>query len=188
LGGSLEVAGGPFGGDKDFFRVSGQGIYDLPVFRIGKVKRREDPRYSVLEFRVRTGIIDEFDNTGSVPIYERFYVGGSNSIRGYNERKIGPIDSITEDPLGGEAMFVGNVEYTHPLLDFIKAAAFYDVGNVWANSDDLGSGGFKSGVGLGLRIKTPIGPIKLDYGVPLDDEPGEDKKAGKFHFSVSRGF
>lgn len=188
LGSSFEVAGGPFGGDKDFFKIFARGIYDMPVFRMGKIKRRENVRYSVLEFRLRAGMVDEFDNSDSVPIYERFYAGGSHTIRGYNERKVGPIDSVTEDPLGGEAMLVGNIEYTHPLLEFIKAAVFYDVGNVWSDSDDLGNGGFKSGTGLGLRIKTPIGPIKLDYGYPLNDEPGEDQKSGKFHFSVSRGF
>jgi outer membrane translocation and assembly module TamA len=53
----------------------------------------------------------------------------------------------------------------------------------------VGSGGFKSGLGLGIRIKTPIGPVMLDYGVPLNKEPGEDKKGdGKFHFNMSHGF
>jgi len=188
LGGSIEVAGGPFGGDKDFYRVIGRGVYDMPVFKIGKTKRAEEAKYSVLEFRLRTGIVDEFDDSESVPIYERFYLGGSNSVRGYNERKIGPLDSVTEDPLGGEAMVLANIEYVHPIVDFIKGAVFYDVGNVWADSKDLGNGGFKAGIGLGVRIKTPIGPIKLDYGFPLNEEPGEDTKTGKFHFSVSRGF
>lgn len=188
LSGSAEVAGGPFAGDKDFFRLSGYGIYDLPVFRVGRPARGENPRYSVLEFRARAGIVGEFDNSDYVPIYERFYLGGSNSVRGYNERKIGPLDTVTDDPLGGEAMLLGNIEYTYPLIDFIKGAVFYDIGNVWAGSGDIGNGGFKAGAGLGIRIKTPIGPVKLDYGYPLNDEPGEDTKSGKFHFSISRGF
>ncbi|MEK6714875.1 MAG: outer membrane protein assembly factor BamA [Candidatus Omnitrophota bacterium] len=188
LSGSAEVAGGPFAGDKDFYRLSGYGIYDLPIFKVGRPKRGEDARYSVLEFRLRSGVVDEFGGSSSVPIYERFYLGGANSVRGYNERKIGPIDTVTDDPLGGEAMVLGNLEYTYPLLDFIKGAVFYDVGNVWAQAGDLGGGGFKAGTGLGIRIKTPIGPVKLDYGFPLNDEPGEDAKTGKFHFSISRGF
>lgn len=188
LGSSFELAGGPLGGDKDFFRVIGSGLYDMPVFRVGRAKRGEEVKYSVLEFRLRAGIVSEFGNSETVPIYERFYLGGSNSVRGYNERKIGPLDSATDDPLGGESMLLGNIELTYPLMDFIKGALFYDVGNVWAVSSDLGNGGFRAGVGLGVRLKTPIGPIKLDYGIPLNDEPGEDGRSGKFHFSVSRGF
>ena len=86
-------------------------------------------------------------------------------------------------------MLIGNVEYTYPIFDFLKAAAFYDVGNVWSKLEDIGSGGFKSGIGVGIRVKTPIGPIMLDYGIPLSKEPGEtDKKGGRFHFSMSHGF
>ncbi len=96
-------------------------------------------------------------------------------------------------------MAVGNIEYTYPLFSFLKVAAFYDVGNVWEKMGDIFSskdangvantGGFKSGVGLGLRIKTPIGPIMLDYGIPMDKASGEDTKGdGRFHFSASHGF
>ena len=91
-----------------------------------------------------------------------FFAGGAYTVRGYEERKIGPIDSVSKDPLGGEAMIVANVEYTYPLISFIKLAVFCDTGNVWAKLGDIGNGGFKSGVGLGVRIKTPIGPIMLD--------------------------
>ena len=103
-------------------------------------------------------------------------------------RSVGPLDPVTNDPIGGESMIVGNVELTIPLVDFMKLAVFYDTGNVWKNMEDIGSGGFKSGIGTGLRFKTPIGPINLDYGYPLDLEEGKESKSGKFYFSVSRGF
>ncbi|MBU1124633.1 MAG: BamA/TamA family outer membrane protein, partial [Candidatus Omnitrophica bacterium] len=77
----------------------------------------------------------------------------------------------------------------YPLYSFLKAAVFFDTGNTWSKLGDLGTGGFKSSVGLGVRIKSPIGPILLDYGIPFNKEPGEDtKKSGKFHFSASHGF
>jgi len=120
---------------------------------------------------------------------ERFFAGGAYTIRGYEERKIGPIDAVTKDPLGGESMIVGNIEYTYPLFEFLKAAAFFDTGNVWRRMEDVGTGNFKSSFGFGARIKTPIGPVRLDYGIPLNKEPGEESKSpGRFHFSISHGF
>ena len=175
--GSTDLAGGPLGGDKDFYRFEGNGSYYLPL----KFK-------SVLEFRLRSGLVAAYGDSEKVPIFERFFAGGARTIRGYNERRVGPLDPNTEDPIGGESLVVGNIEYTIPLIDYVKLAGFFDVGNVWARKEDFGSGGFKAGAGFGLRVKTPIGPINLDYGYPLNDEPGEDQRSGKFYFSVSRGF
>lgn len=178
LGGSLELAGGPFGGDKDFYKFFARASHYTPLFR-----------NSVIEFRGRMGLVDSYGDSESVPIYERFFAGGAETIRGYHERKIGPYDPISKDPLGGNSVLIGNIEYTYPIFNFLKAAAFYDVGNVWSKMNKIGSGGFKSGIGFGVRLKTPIGPIMLDYGIPLSKESGEEKKGGgKFHFSASHGF
>ncbi|MFH0791091.1 MAG: outer membrane protein assembly factor BamA [Candidatus Omnitrophota bacterium] len=178
LSGSVECAGGPFGADKDFFKFSGRASHYFPLLA-----------GSVLEFRGRMGIADSYGNSEEIPIYERYFVGGADTVRGYHERKIGPIDSVSKDPLGGNSLLIGNIEYLYPFFSFLKAAVFYDVGNVWSKISDLGSGGFKSSVGFGLRIKSPIGPIMLDYGIPFNKESGEDKKSnGRFHFSASHGF
>jgi len=175
---SLEYAGGLFGGDKDFWKFFGRASHYFPL-----------PRNSSLEIRARAGLGDSYGDSDSIPIYERFFAGGAYTIRGYEERSIGPIDTASKDPLGGESMLVGNIEYTYPLFDFLKLAAFYDTGNVWEKMSNIGQGGFKSGFGLGLRIKTPIGPILLDYGIPLNKAPGEEsKKSGRFYFSASHGF
>lgn len=174
---SFQYTGGFLGGDKDFTKLFSRFSWYFPLLR-----------KSVLEFRTRAGLAEPFDNSTAVPIYERFFAGGSSTIRGYNERKVGPIDPITEDPIGGEALFVYNVEYTYPLMDFLKVATFFDSGNVWKDKSDFLSGGFKSSVGVGLRVKTPLGPIDLDYGWPLNTEPGEEGKEGRFHFNISRGF
>ena len=165
------------GGDKEFGRIQQIASYYVPF-----------KWQSVLEFRGRIGIVNPYGDTDKVPIFERFFAGGARTIRGYNERGVGPVDAVTEDPLGGESLIVGNIEYTVPLVDFIKLATFFDVGNVWEKVGDLGTDEFKSGAGVGLRVKTPVGPINLDYGYPLNDEPGEEERSGKFYFSVSRGF
>lgn len=181
LGGSMQVAGGPFGGDKDFWKFYSRASHFTPVWR-----------NAVVEFRGRMGIADTYGDSAKIPIYERFFAGGSDSVRGYRERKVSEnncVDSKTGDPLGGSSVMIGNMEYTYPLVSFLKLAAFYDVGNVWAKSSDVGSGGFKAGTGVGFRLKTPIGPIMLDYGIPLNKEPGQDTKGkGRFHFSMSHGF
>ncbi|MBI5145475.1 MAG: outer membrane protein assembly factor [Candidatus Omnitrophica bacterium] len=176
--GSLEVAGGPFFGDKDYVKSFIRLSQYVPLFN-----------ESSLEFRGRIGLAKAYDDSTALPIYERFFVGGAYTVRGYDERKVGPIDPATKDPLGGESMLVGNIEYTYPLFKFLKLAAFFDTGNAWDKLSKIGSGGFKSGVGFGLRLKTPIGPIMLDYGIPLNKAPGEDRKDnGQFHFSASHGF
>ncbi|MFA5310809.1 MAG: outer membrane protein assembly factor BamA [Candidatus Omnitrophota bacterium] len=186
LSGSLEFAGGPLGGDKDYWKFFGRASHYIPL-----------PRNSTLELRGRIGLADPYGDSSKIPIYERFFAGGAYTVRGYEERKIGPYDPTTKDPLGGNAMFIGNIEYVYPLFGFLKVAAFYDVGNVWEKIGDIGSsrntanntGKLKSSFGLGFRIKTPIGPIMLDYGIPMDKAPGEDSKSsGRFHFSVSNSF
>jgi outer membrane protein insertion porin family len=178
LGGSIELAGGPLGGDKDFWKFFTRASHYFPL-----------PRNSALELRARAGLCKPYGDSERIPIYERFFAGGANTIRGYEERSVGPIDPVSKDPLGGEAIFVGNIEYIYPLLDFLKLAAFIDTGNVWQKQHDFASGGLRSSVGLGIRLKTPIGPIMLDYGIPLNKAPGESKKNnGRFHFSASHGF
>ncbi len=175
---SGDVAGGPLGGTRDFYRLETNAAYYVP-FKF----------HSVVEVSGRAGIVDAYGNSDQVPIFERYFAGGAQSIRGYSERAIGPVDVNTQDPIGGDSIFVSTVEYTIPLIEVIKLAAFFDIGNVWAKSSDFGKGSLFPGYGIGFRVKTPIGPMNLDYGIPLKKEPGEERvKSGKFYFSVSRGF
>jgi len=186
LTGSFDFAG--LGGDKNYLKFFGRASHYFPM-----------PHGAVLEVRGRLGVAQPYGDTEKVPISERFFAGGAYTIRGYEERMVGPIDNDS-NPLGGASMAVANIEYTYPLFSFLKVAAFYDVGNVWEKMGDifsssdgnggLNSGGLKTGIGLGLRIKTPIGPIMLDYGFPMDPESGKSSrsKSGRFHFSASHGF
>ncbi|HAJ57782.1 MAG TPA: outer membrane protein assembly factor BamA [Candidatus Omnitrophica bacterium] len=180
LSGSYEIAGGLFGGDKDFNKFFALAAQYFPIFS-----------KSVLQLQARAGVAQPFNGHEKVPIYERFYAGGANTIRGYEERTVGPVDALTKDPLGGEALFVANAEITVPLVEFIKGAVFIDTGNVWSEASDFWKGGFgefKTGIGFGVRVKTPIGPLKLDYGIPLNKQPGKEDREGRFHFSMSHGF
>lgn len=176
ISGSVECAGGVFGGDKDFVRYGANGsVYFMPLEKV------------VLELRMRVGLVDEFGDSDYVPVYERFFAGGAYSIRGFKERQVGPKDPNTGDPIGGEAILLAGTELTFPIVENIKGAIFFDSGNVWKEADDFGSGGINYSTGVGLRIKTPIGPISLDFGYPLKTTEGEKKK-GRFHFSIGHRF
>jgi outer membrane protein insertion porin family len=174
--GSVTGAGGPFQGDKDFIKYYGSAsVYFSPIQK------------QVLELSTHVGAVGAYGKSDSVPIYERFFAGGADTVRGYKERALGPKDPATNDPLGGNAMVVASAEYTFPVVDFLKGAVFFDVGNVLEKEGDFGQGGYKYSTGPGIRVKTPVGPVKLDYGYPLKADPGEKKK-GRFHFSLSRAF
>ncbi len=173
--GSTELAGGPFIGDKDFTKWIGAVSHYSTHFE----------KY-VLEMRLRTGFVESFGDTSAVPIYERFFAGGTYTVRGFKERDVGPKD-VSGDPVGGNSMLIGNIEVTFPIVENLKGALFFDAGNVWSEVGDFVSSGLKYGVGTGIRIKTPIGPVRLDFGYPFNTDPGQEKK-GRFHFSMSRGF
>lgn len=177
LDNGVELAGAFLGGDKDFWKWTGSGGVFFEPFK----------KDQVLEFHATLGVTDELDDSASVPIFERFFAGGADTIRGYKERRVGPKDPSSRDPIGGEALAVFNVEYTVPVVEFLKAATFFDIGNVWSSIEDFGTGGYKSGVGAGVRVKTPFGPVKLDYGWPINPDRDE-KQSGRIHFSASRTF
>ncbi len=175
--GTGEVAGGFLAGDKDFMKLTTLASTYFKNFDV-----------MVLELKGRVGFVDEFGDSEKVPIYERFFAGGANTIRGYRERRIGPRDPGNQEPIGGETYWIANVEETFPIYpDLIKGAAFFDIGNVYDQVDDFGNGGTVSGFGFGVRVKTPIGPVKVDAGYPLDDIPGEKKKV-RFYFNISQAF
>ncbi|OGW74777.1 MAG: hypothetical protein A2Z72_05055 [Omnitrophica bacterium RBG_13_46_9] len=174
---SVNNTGGFLMGDKSFIKGYLWGsFYYSPINKI------------VIEIQGRAGLGNSYGNTDKLPIYERFYAGGADTIRGYRERKVGPRDPYSNDPIGGESTLIGNAELTFPIYEkLIKGAIFYDIGNVWENAGDFAQGSYKQGAGVGVRVKTPIGPIKIDWGYPLSDNEG-DKKEGQFYFSVTHGF
>ncbi len=178
LNGTIEDAGGIFMGDKEY--VKGTATAAFYATFIQKF---------VMELKARAGWSAPYGKSHTVPIYERFFAGGANTIRGYKERKVGPRDSGSDEPIGGEALLIGNAEVTFPIYEkILKGAIFYDIGNVWAKSGDfLKTGDFKSGAGIGIRVNTPVGPFRLDWGYPLAKNHS-DTKEGEFYFSISRGF
>ena len=177
IGNSIENAGGFLGGDKDFVKYGLSGSKYFSFFE----------KKLVFELSSSLNFADSYGDSDKVPIYERYYAGGVATIRGYKERYVGPRDSVTNDPIGGNARFLNSVEATFPLVEkIIKGAVFADAGEVWKDMSDAFTSNLKYGVGIGTRVKTPIGPVRLDYGWPLSDNHGDEKK-GRVFFSISRG-
>ncbi len=178
---SGDLAGGLVGGDKDFYRMQAGASHYAP--HLGRL---------VFESRIRGGIVNEFSDSAEVPIFERFFGGGSGTIRGFRERRVGPRDPRSNDPIGGEATFLASVEEVVTVIKdergrgILKGSAFVDLGNVWRRVGDFGQS-FKSGVGVGARVVTPIGPLRVDVGFPISDVEEEEREP-RFHFNISRSF
>jgi outer membrane protein insertion porin family len=130
---------------------------------------------TVLAVSARLGLAAPLAGDTSLPIERRFFAGGAGTVRGYEERKLGPLDA-DGDPLGGNAAVVLNVEWRVPIWRWIWGAAFFDTGAVTSRVRDLSLSQFKSGIGGGLRLATPVGPVRLDIGYPLNVIPGEERK------------
>ena len=144
---------------------------------------RLKPRWT-LASRIRGGIILDFAANGRIPVLERFYLGGSSSVRGYPERSLGPREP--GDPSvasGGKLMLLGNVELRMPLFWLFYATVFTDAGNVWRDVSDFRVQDIKVSSGGGIALMTPLGPFRLDYGRKWFPEPGRGK--GEFHVGIS---
>jgi outer membrane protein insertion porin family len=124
-------------------------------------------------------------NSGTVPIFERLFLGGANNLRGFQFREVGPKDEQGE-PIGGQTSAYASFEYTFPIVEKVRGAVFYDVGVVSGDSYDWG-GDVNSNVGVGLRLFLPIGPIRVDFGVPVQSDRFNDS-GGQFQFNVGYKF
>lgn len=142
----------------------------------------------VLSFRLMGGYAFGWDKD-PLPLFERFYLGGSNSLRQFKPLQVSPRDG-SGTRIGGNSELLGTVEYQIPLFFGIKAAFFYDVGQVWGPDISGGSkvdlSDLRHGAGAGLRWASPFGPIRVDYGIKLDQKKGES--FGNFNFSAGTSF
>jgi len=130
------------------------------------------------------GVVDSLNNH-NVPIYERYFLGGGESLRGFPYRSVSPTDSNGWN-IGGNSMLLLTTEVTHPIIGFIRGAVFCDAGGVWGRAYNYDMGRINVGVGYGLRIKVPVlnAPIKLDLAYPIVNRERKVKNTLRFHFNV----
>ena len=144
-------------------------------------------RSITLALRADSGTIEPVGSTSSseVPIFVRFFAGGSTSVRGYDRHALGPLDD-DGDPLGGLSWSEGSAELRFPIWNAISGVFFFDVGQIRTKPHDWALNDYSAAWGGGIRIATPVGPLRFDLGIPLDDRPNAE--AFEIYLSVGHTF
>jgi outer membrane protein insertion porin family len=151
----------------------------------GNIYRELIPGF-VMALSLRGGIARGYGATSTeLPIVERFFLGGRTTVRGYEQDTLGPKGS-DENPTGGNAFLMENLEMRVGLGKGIGIVTFLDGGNVWVKAKDVDPSDIKFTAGLGLRYDTPVGPLRVDYGHKLNKEKNESN--GEVHFSIGHAF
>lgn len=170
----LEQAGGPWQGDFSFYRALFEAKKYFPV--LGD---------RVIATRFRIGAGDAYGQSKDLPLFRRFFAGGINSTRGYDRYKLGSLTSA-EDPVGGRSLIEASVELRSPVYRGLGAVVFADAAAVDEKAFRYELGNLQYGVGPGLRYTTPVGPLRLDIGFPLNAPSG--LPSWQIHFSVGQAF
>lgn len=134
------------------------------------------------------GIVEELQD-GLLPDYEKFYLGGPNSMRGFEWRGITALDEDGNE-VGGNTFVQFNLEVLFPVLKTagIMGVVFYDTGNVWGEDENVDLGDLRQSAGAGVRWYSPMGPIRLEYGYILDPTEEEEDSRGRWEFSMGAAF
>ncbi|MBN1906059.1 MAG: outer membrane protein assembly factor BamA [Deltaproteobacteria bacterium] len=173
---TFEYAGGPLGGDVGFNKYVLNSTWYLPLFK-GTVL-------------VASGELGYIEGRSGVylPVYEKFRIGGIDTVRGYEWGTISPLDPTTYDELGGDKMWLYKIEYRVPFAKGkgVTGLVFFDAGNAFRKNDSWKRGAGAS-VGFGIRWYSPMGPMRLEYGFKLKDR-SNDTDSGKFEFKIGGSF
>ena len=169
-------------GDTTYYKLEGKTAWYFPGLFKGHV----------IEAVGRAGIADSLGSS-DVPFYDRYYLGGLYSLRGFKYRNVSPREApfgkVVEDPTGGDTYWFGSVEYSLPIFEKdngpgVRFALFYDVGAVYEQAYSVSGDNFDDNWGLGLHINIPkLGPLRLEYGVPIHHDQ-YNGKSGRFQFGV----
>jgi outer membrane protein insertion porin family len=181
------VLAGPFPGDKDYYKVQLKSAWYFKGLFPGHV----------IELLGETGVADSYGSSSDVPFYDRYYLGGPDSLRGFRYRSVSPreqpyypAEGGSQEPIGGDTYWFGSAEYSLPIIQSekergvgLRFALFYDIGNVMLKPYSYNFSQYLDNWGLGLRLNLPIGPLRLDYGIPIHHDQF-NSGSGQFQFNV----
>jgi outer membrane protein insertion porin family len=211
-----EVAGGPFGAETDYYKLELGTKHYFKGLAEGHI----------LELQAQISVIEEYGDSDRVPLFDRNFLGGLNSLRGFRYRDIGPRDPSARirtsdiangtvavppglqpfantgnrpEPIGGRTSWFASAEYSVPIIERFRLAVFYDIGMVYQDAFSFSNeysyidvsgrnitdttGTYNDNIGIGMRLNLPIGPLRLDYGIPLTSDL-ENDSGGRFNFGV----
>jgi len=171
--GEVRVFAEPLVSDANFVKLSLRGS-----------KLWTHPSQTQFATSLRLGVEWTYSGTEGVPIPERFFAGGESTIRGFKRDEAGP--TVEGVPFGGEAMLVANQELRVPIWKEVKGVVFYDAGNAFLTPSDFRWADIRHVLGAGLRVDTPIGPLRVEYGHKLDRKEGES--AGELFIAFGNAF
>ncbi len=176
LSSSIEFAGGPFQGDSAFTRYETSASIFIPLFwdTVGFIK-------STIGYISRRG-------KGLLPLFERYYLGGPNTLRGYDFAAVGPRDPETDELIGGNKMLLFNLEFRFPIVQSIRLTGmvFLDAGNAFDDDEGFSLTDLRKSVGLGIRWFSPMGPVRIEWGYILERRP--DEPSGNWEFGMGTFF
>lgn len=172
---SIEYAGA--GGDNEFWVAEVKNLWFYPM-----IETSAGPL--VLSIRTSYSQGDSL-NDDPFPLYRRYFPGGINSVRGYKNRRLGPVDANGHQ-FGGAKEFVNNAEVIFPIVKSagLKGVVFYDVGQAFDDNKNIDLGALRKSWGYGLRWTSPLGPIRIEFGLPLGRKEGESKLVTMFAFGA----
>lgn len=173
----LGMAGGPLGGDQSYYSLEFRGSQFYPVFEFQE---------QVLGLIARGGVIDNFGSSTDVQVFDRFFLGGPQTLRGFEYREVGPKTTLGE-PIGGKSYGFISAEYSFDIVKPIRFAFFYDGGFVNSRAYDFAPSDWNDNIGFGLRLFVAGAPLSLDYGIPLTGDRF-NKKGGQFNFNFGTRF
>jgi outer membrane protein assembly factor BamA len=182
LAAHVEKAG--IGGDYTYLETTAEARHYLNL----------DDR-AVVATRLRAASLGGTDDPNvDVPFFKRYFLGGSQSLRGWGRFEVSPLEGGL--PIGGLSSFEGMFEVRVPVTTNIGGVLFLDAGNVWPGTLDVNVDDMKYDAGVGIRYRTPVGPLRLDFGYQLtkvegliiNGDPKNNDRRWRIHFSVGQAF
>lgn len=168
--------GGPLGADEDIYEMGIRASHFYPVIWD-----------HVLNLQGWARTVDFYGRSDRVPIFDRLFLGGARTVRGFRFREVSPVDENQRE-IGGQSMIFGSAEYTIPLTEMLRYALFYDWGVVNADSFDFGLDEQNSSYGIGLRIDLPGFPLRLDYSWQHLSSEHNERGRPRFSFLIGHSF